>query len=212
MSITLDVSNGNQIQMYQNEEGFIIVQKNRWEAGPWYRIPEHEMVMLLNYYRFVKENNVRCEFINPDGGKPREEYKVSASIYPTYKDWIDVSDKLPELVYDGCSENCLISFADGTVSSAAYNGDPDWMLSVDQPDEEIIAWMPMPLPPYEIWPSLWNPADMTHPPQKGEYVICTDEGFCTTWKYGKKGWKKLWEDAGRIIAWMPLPPPYVKSK
>ncbi|RXZ78161.1 hypothetical protein EBB07_29340 [Paenibacillaceae bacterium] len=30
-------------------------------------IPEGDMVMLVNYYRYMKENDVQCDFINPNG-------------------------------------------------------------------------------------------------------------------------------------------------
>ena len=26
-----------------------------------------DMVMLINYYRYIKDNNIQCDFINPNG-------------------------------------------------------------------------------------------------------------------------------------------------
>lgn len=37
-----------------------------------YDIPAGDFVMLLNYYRYVKDNNIQNDFINPDG-KNKEE-------------------------------------------------------------------------------------------------------------------------------------------
>ena len=30
-------------------------------------IPEGDMVMLINYYKYIKDNDVQCDFVNPDG-------------------------------------------------------------------------------------------------------------------------------------------------
>lgn len=32
-----------------------------------YTISASDMVMLFNYYRYVKDNNIQCDFINPNG-------------------------------------------------------------------------------------------------------------------------------------------------
>lgn len=32
-----------------------------------YEIPAGDMVMLLNYYRYMKQNDYQCYFINPTG-------------------------------------------------------------------------------------------------------------------------------------------------
>lgn len=26
-----------------------------------------DMVMLINYYRYIKDNNIKCDFVNPNG-------------------------------------------------------------------------------------------------------------------------------------------------
>lgn len=30
-------------------------------------INSSDMVMLINYYRYIKDNNIKCDFINPNG-------------------------------------------------------------------------------------------------------------------------------------------------
>jgi len=36
-----------------------------------YAISAGDMVMLLNYYRYIKNNNIQCDFINPKGTNNR---------------------------------------------------------------------------------------------------------------------------------------------
>lgn len=50
-------------------------------------------------------------------------------------------------------------------------------------------------------------------PEKGTPVIaCFDDGFITGVEFEEDGEWGLWVDSGEVVAWMPLPDPYVKDQ
>lgn len=62
--IKITVNNGRTLEISQDEdrEIVLIATEDRKEG-----IPEGDFVMLLNYYRYVIDNDIRCDFINPNG-------------------------------------------------------------------------------------------------------------------------------------------------
>ena len=68
------INNGSKVLFYQNEFDRAIKVCTYDENGELERketIPVVDMVMLLNLYRCVKENDIQNDFINPNG-KNRE--------------------------------------------------------------------------------------------------------------------------------------------
>jgi len=62
--IKLPINNNGTMTIDQNEQG-IKVNSHDDET----LIPEGDFVMLINYYRWIKINNIQCDFINPYGIK-----------------------------------------------------------------------------------------------------------------------------------------------
>jgi hypothetical protein len=75
--IELEVNNGQTLFLTQvRKDGDTIL--DRWD-GQTMRyertIPAGDMVMLLNLYRYVKDNDIYDSFINPEG-KNKEDWNV----------------------------------------------------------------------------------------------------------------------------------------
>lgn len=69
--IKLSVNNGRTMELTQDttDSKINVVTVNSDTKDNEYDISSGDMVMLLNYYRYVKINNVQCDFINPNGNK-----------------------------------------------------------------------------------------------------------------------------------------------
>ena len=71
--ISCDVSNEMQLEFLQAQpDGVVqIVQKERGQNNckVLMNIDPNEMIMLANMYYYIKSNNIKNDFINPDGGK-----------------------------------------------------------------------------------------------------------------------------------------------
>ena len=67
--IEIEVNNGQTLFLTQvSKDGDTIL--NRWDGDKMEyerTIPAGEMVMLLNFYRYVKDNDIHNSFINPEG-------------------------------------------------------------------------------------------------------------------------------------------------
>jgi hypothetical protein len=64
--IELNVNNGDVMRITQNEQ----YGKINCECDDIsFNISAGDMVMLINYYRYVKDNNIKCKFINYNGDK-----------------------------------------------------------------------------------------------------------------------------------------------
>lgn len=67
--IELSVNNGQTLFLTQvSADGDTIL--NRWDGNTMEyerAIPAGDMVMLLNLYRYIKDNDIENEFINPNG-------------------------------------------------------------------------------------------------------------------------------------------------
>ena len=75
--IEIEVNNGQTLFLTQvSKDGDTIL--NRWDGDKMEyerAIPAGEMVMLLNLYRYVKDNDIYDSFINPKG-KNKEDWNV----------------------------------------------------------------------------------------------------------------------------------------
>jgi len=73
--IRLEVNNQRKITLANNENGCITVEvlgkEWEWESESVKHITEADFVMLLNYYNYVKSNDIQCDFINDKGKKKR---------------------------------------------------------------------------------------------------------------------------------------------
>lgn len=69
-TLSFKVNNGGILNMIQHEvDGNIIVKRLEKDKG--YKtittIPPSDMVMLVNMYKYIKENDIQNAFINPNG-------------------------------------------------------------------------------------------------------------------------------------------------
>ncbi len=62
--LTYEINNGGTLEIVQKDhDGTAIVSS----AGRADYISNGDMVMLMNWYRYVKDNDIRNDFINPNG-------------------------------------------------------------------------------------------------------------------------------------------------
>lgn len=75
--IILEVNNGNTLFLDQvSKDGDTIVSRYDGDKMTYeYTIPAGDMVMLLNLYRWTKENDIQNDFINPYGKNKEEDTK-----------------------------------------------------------------------------------------------------------------------------------------
>ena len=68
--LTFQTNNGEMLVMYQLDDD-CAVMVNHWnENGEAEKLPTisaPDFVMLYNYYRYIKENDIYHDFINPNG-------------------------------------------------------------------------------------------------------------------------------------------------
>ena len=69
-TLSFKTNNGGILNMIQHElDGKIVVKRLEKDKG--YKtitsIPAGDMVMLINMYKYIKENNIQNAFINPNG-------------------------------------------------------------------------------------------------------------------------------------------------
>jgi len=73
-TISFNINNGRTLELVQrrHDGDILIICKDL--KGYHESIPDNEafisngdMVMLINYYRYIKSNNIQCDFINPNG-------------------------------------------------------------------------------------------------------------------------------------------------
>lgn len=80
--IDIEINNGRTMRISQTEadkarEGIAVETFN--ESGKIDRrdlISEGDFVMLMNYYRYIKDYDIKDDFINRDGFNSREEYNL----------------------------------------------------------------------------------------------------------------------------------------
>ena len=61
---SINVNNGGKLELTQDKEReLIILDTGERRDG----ITEGDMVMLMNYYVYIKDNDIQCDFINYNG-------------------------------------------------------------------------------------------------------------------------------------------------
>lgn len=75
---TYSTNNGGTLELIQRERDGKVLIVSKDEKGDHESIPDSEafitpgdMVMLINFYRYIKQNDIQNDFINPEG-KNRE--------------------------------------------------------------------------------------------------------------------------------------------
>lgn len=64
--LTYNVNNGNKLELIQRgHDGTVLISDDSISKVEF--IPSGDMVMLVNLYRYVKENDIQNDFINPYG-------------------------------------------------------------------------------------------------------------------------------------------------
>lgn len=63
---TYDVNNGGKLELIQRgHDGSVLISDDSISKIEF--IPPEDMVMLINLYRYIKENDIQNDFINPYG-------------------------------------------------------------------------------------------------------------------------------------------------
>lgn len=68
--ITFDINNGGKVTLTQskhNDDAIVKVMDNKDIIYDNYTINNGDFVMLLNYYKWIKDNDIQCDFINYNG-------------------------------------------------------------------------------------------------------------------------------------------------
>lgn len=64
--LSYNVNNGEKLELIQRgHDGTVLIKDNSWGSTEF--IPAGDMVMLINYYRYIKDNDIQNDFINPNG-------------------------------------------------------------------------------------------------------------------------------------------------
>ena len=64
--LTYEVNNGEQMELIQRgHDGTVFIDSKSMSKTQY--IPAGDMVMLINYYRYIKDNDIQCDFVNPNG-------------------------------------------------------------------------------------------------------------------------------------------------
>lgn len=68
--ISFNTNNNQKIEISQFEHDDTVLIHTENSSGIQineYEISNGDFIMLLNYYKYTKENNIQCDFINPSG-------------------------------------------------------------------------------------------------------------------------------------------------
>ena len=64
--LTYEVNNGRQLELIQRgHNGTVLISDDSMSKTEF--IPAGDMVMLVNFYRYIKDNDIQNDFINPTG-------------------------------------------------------------------------------------------------------------------------------------------------
>lgn len=64
--LTYEVNNGGQLELIQRgHDGTVLISDDSMSKTEF--IPAGDMVMLVNFYRYIKDNDIQNDFINPNG-------------------------------------------------------------------------------------------------------------------------------------------------
>lgn len=194
--------NGKQLILSQTEpDGCVAVNRLPKDGLNTLSIPSEDMVQLINYYKYMKSNDLYCAFINPNGNHtlPKDRYGT----------WIDASKRLPKT-----DDPVIVSLNDQDSSpitgvSCCLNG--AWELWATAPDN-VAFWMPMPVPYTDGNVDNWTTVEEKLPPKNLEVLVCLSDGFINASSHDGKTWA-LYEDGaaeeGEIVAWKMLPLPNI---
>lgn len=66
--LTYDVNNGGVLELVQRgHDGTVLIAGTNRHLSKTEFIPNGDMVMLINFYRYIKDNDIQNDFINPNG-------------------------------------------------------------------------------------------------------------------------------------------------
>ena len=64
--LTYDINNGEKMELIQRgHDGTVLICDNAVSKTEY--IPAGDMVMLINFYRYIKDNDIQNDFINYNG-------------------------------------------------------------------------------------------------------------------------------------------------
>lgn len=64
--LTYDINNGETMELIQRgHDGTVLISDNSTSKTEY--IPAGDMVMLINFYRYIKDNDIQNDFINYNG-------------------------------------------------------------------------------------------------------------------------------------------------
>ena len=69
--LTYDVNNGGTLELIQRGHDGTVLTTGTDSVSKTEFIPNGDMVMLINFYRYIKDNDIQNDFINPNGKKSR---------------------------------------------------------------------------------------------------------------------------------------------
>lgn len=65
--LTYNVNNGGMLELIQRgHDGAVLIAGENHGSKTEF-IPNGDMVMLINFYRYIKDNDIQNDFINPNG-------------------------------------------------------------------------------------------------------------------------------------------------
>lgn len=65
--LTYDVNNGGSLELIQRGHDGTVLIAGADQASKTEFIPNGDMVMLINFYCYIKDNDIQNDFINPNG-------------------------------------------------------------------------------------------------------------------------------------------------
>ena len=66
--LTYDANNGGTLELIQRgHDGTVLIAGTDSHLSKTEFIPNGDMVMLINFYRYIKDNDIQNDFINPCG-------------------------------------------------------------------------------------------------------------------------------------------------
>ena len=65
--IEIPINNNRKLILIQSAEGIEVATTSKDGIESKIILSEGDMVMLFNYYKYVKHNDIKCDFVNTDG-------------------------------------------------------------------------------------------------------------------------------------------------
>lgn len=131
-SINIEINNGGTLRLSQTEADKLrrgVALESITANGEVYRrdlIDEGDLIMLMNYYRYIKDHDIKDEFINRDGLTEKYEYNVGCEdaikyyeerlkpIFEVSKNYgVDFNSRIPFEEFGSDDDNYIMfSFSD----------------------------------------------------------------------------------------------------